>query len=110
MKAKYRKTGEIVDIICSSDCSPTQRSPIDWVSYVDSHGVEHVENLHYDFDFEQIEAENAHYQDVRERAAIAALQGILANTKLVDDLNSPGWNAARAVQHADELIKHLKME
>lgn len=71
MKAKYRKTGEIVDII---------------------------------------DAENAHYQDIRERAAIAALQGILANTKLVDNLDNPGWNAARAVQHADELIKYLKME
>ena len=110
MKAKYRKTGEIVDIICYGECSPTKRSPLDWVSYVDSHGVEHVENLHYYFDFENIEAENAHYQDIRERAAIAALQGILANTKLVDDFNNPGWNAARAVQHADELIKYLKME
>lgn len=71
MKAKFRKTGEIVDII---------------------------------------DTENAHYQDVRERAAIAALQGILANTKLVDNFDNPGWNAARAVQHADELIKYLKME
>lgn len=58
----------------------------------------------------EIVDENAHYQDIRERAAIAALQGILSNTKLVDDFNNPGWNAARAVQHADELIKYLKME
>lgn len=74
-------------------------------------GVEHLgEKLNYYWDFEPIEEDITHWQDVRERAAIAALQGILANTKLVDNLGKPGWNAARAVQHADELIKYLKIE
>lgn len=111
MKAKYRKTGEIVDIICYGDVSAIKRSSLDWINYIDSHGVEHLgEKLNYYWDFEPIEEDITHWQDVRERAAIAALQGILANTKLVDNLDKPGWNAARAVQHADELIKYLKME
>lgn len=114
MKARNRKTGEIVDIIFYSQLSAIERSSQDYVSYIDSKGVEHEkENLNYYWDFEEVDTQDKdsqHWQDVRERAAIAALQGILANTKLVDDLDNPGWNAARAVQHADELIKYLKEE
>lgn len=114
MKARNRKTGEAVDIIFYSQLSEAGRSSQDYVSYIDSNGVEHEkENLNYYWDFEPIDDtqdKEQHWQDIRECAAIAALQGILANTKLVDDFNDPGWNAARAVQHADKLIKHLKME
>ena len=47
MKAKIRKTGEIVDIICYNNCS-TIRSHQDSVSYIDSKGVEHDrESLNY---------------------------------------------------------------
>lgn len=114
MKARNRKTGEVVDIIFYSQLSEAGRSSQDYVSYIDSKGVEHEkESLNYYWDFEPIDNtqdEDTHWQDVRERAAIAALQGILANTNLVDDLDNPEWNAARAVQHADKLIKYLKEE
>lgn len=78
MKAKIRKTGEIVDVICFNNCS-TIRSYQDYVSYIDSKGIEHDrESLNYYWDFEPIETANdEHWQDVRERAAIAAMQGTI---------------------------------
>lgn len=78
MKARIRKTGEIVDVICSNHCS-TIRSHQDYVSYIDSKGIEHDrESLNYYWDFEPIEtATDEHWQDVRERAAIAAMQGTI---------------------------------
>lgn len=50
-----------------------------------------------------------YWQDVRERAAIAAMQGILANASLID----AGYNyrlcvAKDAVVYADALVKQLK--
>ena len=80
MKARIKKTGEIVDVICYGG-SPQRRSDaLDYVNYIDSQGVEHTEpnNLNYYWDFEPIEtANNDHWQDVRERAAIAAMQGTI---------------------------------
>lgn len=112
MKAKIRKTGEIVDVITYNQCS-TIRSSRDFVSYIDSKGVEHDrESLNYYWDFESIEADvinNEHWNDVRERVAIAALQGILS---LGEDAFS--YEGARdeiakaAVDVADSLIKELK--
>ena len=47
MKARIRKTGEIVDVIAHNHCS-TIRSSQDYVSYIDSNGVEHDrESLNY---------------------------------------------------------------
>lgn len=78
MKAKIRKTGEVVDIISFSNCS-TIRNHQDYVSYIDSKGVEHDrESLNFYWDFEPIETQtNEHWQDIRERAAIAAMQGAI---------------------------------
>lgn len=57
---------------------------------------------------EQI-ANDAHWQDVRERAAMAALQGILANASLVDMQYEYRITVAKAsVGYADELVKKLK--
>lgn len=42
MKKKFRKTGEIVDVISYNKYTTTKRnSELDWVSYIDSKGVEH---------------------------------------------------------------------
>lgn len=78
MKARIRKTGEIVDIICYNHFS-TIRSHQDYVSYIDSKGIEHDrESLNYYWDFEPIEINiDEHWQDIRERAAIAAMQGVI---------------------------------
>jgi len=53
MKARIRKTGEIVDIVCYT--GTTSRATGDTVSYIDSNGVEHYrENLNYFIDFEEV--------------------------------------------------------
>ena len=52
-KVKIKKTGEVVDVICFS-CN-TRRCKYDSVSYIDSKGIEHVEEpLNYYWDFEEI--------------------------------------------------------
>ena len=56
MKAKIRKTGEIVDIICYNQYS-TIRSHQDYVSYIDSKGIEHdreLLNYYWDFDLDSL--------------------------------------------------------
>ena len=53
---------------------------------------------------EQI-VDEAHWQDVRERAAIAAMQGLVSNiceSSVYDDI------ASEAVRYADKLVKQLK--
>ena len=103
MKAKIRKTGEIVDIICYNHYS-TIRSHQDYVSYIDSKGVEHDrESLNYYWDFEPFEtAEDEHWQDVRERAVIAALQGAVSRSHCIEHC------VKFAVDCADALIEKLK--
>ena len=76
MRAKNRKTGEIVNITSYKE---------DHLKYyihgVNSRGIEFGgEGNNFNEDFEFIENQDNHWQDVRERAAIAALQGLLANS------------------------------
>lgn len=103
MKAKIRKTGEIVDVICYNHCS-TIRSHQDYVSYIDSKGIEHDgESLNYYWDFEPFEtANNEHWQDVREKAAIAALQGAASRSHHIEHC------VKFAVDCADKLVEELK--
>ena len=115
MKVRNRKTGEIVDIIFYSQLSEAGRSSQDYVSYIDSNGVEHEkENLNYYWDFEPIDDtqdKEQHWQDVRERAAIAALQGLLANPELVwhnEDCEEKIFIVSRAIRYADDLVEKLK--
>jgi hypothetical protein len=125
MKAKIRKTGEIVDVI-SFNCS-TIRNSLDYVSYIDSKGVEHDrESLNFYWDFEPIETTtNEHWQDVRERAAIAAMQGaitilgssdrgafrdIVAEGFRGDKKTYPNEIAEFAVACAKSLVEELKKE
>lgn len=112
MKARNRKTGEIVDVIFYSQLSEAGRSSQDYVSYIDSKGVEHEkESLNYYWDFEPIDNtqdEDLHWQDVKERAAIAVLQGLLANPVLVKE---SGYDLALTAEcRADQLVERLKKE
>lgn len=112
MKTKIRKTGEIVDIICYN-CS-TIRSHQDYVSYIDTKGIEHDrESLNYYWDFEPIETDtDKNWQDVRERAAIAAMQGMLANPENIDDFGDYKWLkdviAHKVLFYSNALIEELK--
>lgn len=55
-----------------------------------------------------------HWQDVRERAAIAAMQGVLSNPEVTtDNIESDTYRnflVYRAIQTADVLVKKLKGE
>lgn len=109
MKAKIRKTGEIVDII-SYGGSPKYRSDaLDYVNYIDSQGVEHTEpnNLNYYWDFELVEnKENYDWDVLRNQAAIAAMQGVMTFFGSID--YNKDTIAKLAVEQADALIEKLK--
>ena len=109
MKAKIRKTGEIVDIICYGG-SPNYRSDVlDYVNYIDSQGVEHTEpnHLNYYWDFESIENEKDYNWDaLRNQAAIAAMQGVMNFFESIDF--NKDTIAKLAVEQADALIEQLK--
>lgn len=109
MKARIKKTGEIVDVICYNHCS-TIRSHQDYVSYINSKGIEHDrEPLNYYWDFEPIETGNEeHWQDVRERAAIAAMQCILPVIYRESDTFDEETVARHSVHYADALVEELK--
>lgn len=126
MKAKIRKTGEIVDIICYGGSPMWRSDALDYVNYIDSQGVEHTEpnHLNYYWDFEPVEmTTDKHWQDVRERAAIAAMQGALTilgsgNGTAFRDVVSEGYSGGQrtypkeiaefAVACADAVIEELK--
>lgn len=99
MKARIKKTGEIVNLadyaVITLDSHDSWGNPIEMKP-------EEVELI-------QEPNEDEHWQDVRERAAIAALQGLSANSGLVYDNTEEKINiAARAVIYANELVKQLK--
>lgn len=110
MKARIRKTGEIVEVITYSG-STTRNECIDKVSYIDSKGVEHDrETLNYYWDFEQLpdvkedNFPNTDWNQVRIEAAICAMQGIISTN--YDDTYKA--LAVHAVGYAEALVKELK--
>lgn len=109
MKAKIKKTGEIVDVICYGG-SPNRRSNVlDYVDYIDSQGVEHTEpnHLNYYLDFESIENEKDYdWGALRNQTAIAAMQGVMNFFGSID--YNKETIARLAVEQADALIAQLK--
>lgn len=114
MKKRLRKTGEIVDVIdfCCIELTK-ERNDKDWVSYIDSKGVEHhVEhglNIYWDFeDVEEVLNTDIDWEQVRIDASIAALKGFSSNphNQMVD---APIQKLSEwAVKAADALIAKLK--
>lgn len=107
MKAKIKKTGEIVDVTRNKHGF-----------YVDENRVGYTLN---DLDFGN--EENEHWQDVRERAAIAAMQGTITLLGSSDktayrDIIVEGFRGTKrtfpneiaefAVSCADALIEKLR--
>ena len=95
MKARIKKTGEIVNIAeyatITLDAHDSWGNPI--------------EMKPEDIEFIQETGEDEHWQDVRERASIAALNGLLSNPS--NDGSFEDF-AKVAVSCADALIKQLK--
>ena len=98
MKAKIKKTGEIVNIAeyakitleqCDSWGNPIEVKP------------EEIELI-------QEQTEDEHWQDVRERAAIAAMQGVMNFFGSID--YNKETIAKLAIEQADALIAELRKE
>lgn len=119
MKKRIRKTGEIVDVIdfCCIELIK-ERDDKDWVSYIDSKGVEHhVEHgLNIYWDFEDVEEEPAKEIDWKEidwkerRYCIAKdiMAAFLSNSNVAVHGYSAEEQASDAVLYADALIAELK--
>ena len=96
MKAKIKKTGEIVNLASYAtialDQSDSWGNPIE----LKPEEVELMPDV----------TEDEHWQDVRERAAIAAMQGMMSNSELIydkcDDI------ITRAIRYAHTLVEELK--
>lgn len=110
MKARIRKTGEIVDIISYSG-GTVRNNILDKVSYIDSKGVEHDrETLNFYWDFETItdEKENTSstidWNQARLQIALEMAKFVCKESRSINlkDL------AARCVMFADALIEELK--
>ena len=110
-KKTIRKTGEVVEVIASNNPEYGDRSGEDWVSYIDSNGVEHIkEHLNVQFDFKDDDTWQARMDKLLEEA-----KGIdpweqrryeLAKEFVTDGLA----DIDGAVAMADELIAELKKE
>lgn len=120
MKAKFRKTGEIVDIISYSG-NADRNDVLDCVSYIDSKGVEHSrEKLNLYWDFESIQetsiAPNIDWNQIEIQAAIGAMQamiqrgGIIPNMQYQYTLDADHHKvmAIEAALYARALVKELK--
>lgn len=100
MKARIKKTGEIVNI--------AEHATIE-LEMCDSYG-DPVCSAPEDIELIQEQSVDEHWQDVRERAAIAAMQGILY-APIVDGIDhnpSKEHIAELTVACADALVEELK--
>lgn len=99
MKARIKKTGEIVNIAEYAKIALDQ---------CDSWGNP-IEVKLEDVELIQEQTEDEHWQDIRERAAIAAMQGLSANPILFYNNSDEKINiTARAIRYANALIEKLK--
>lgn len=96
MKARIKKTGEIVNI--------AEYATIE-LEMCDSYGDPVCLNPE-DIELIQEPTEDKHWQDVRERTAIAAMQGVMNFFGSID--YNKETIAKLAVEQADALIEELK--
>lgn len=99
MKVKIKETGEIINI---AEYSKIQ------LECCDSWG-EPIEVKPEDVEFIQEQTEDEHWQDVRERAAIAAMRGMLSCGEGAFSYQGVTDEIAKvAVDYAESLIEQLK--
>ena len=112
MKKRLRKTGEIVDVINYS-APNLGREKDDYVSYIDSKGIEHVaeHGLNIHWDFEDVEEELTKEIDWEERRYCIAkdvMGAFLSNSYTYMWMAPAEEQASDAVLYADALIAELK--
>ena len=98
MKVKIRETGEIVNV------SEYAKIALD---ICDSWGNT-IELRPDEVELIQEPTEDEHWQDVRERAAIAAMQGVMSCYDTLEYKYEQNFVARLAVSQADALVEELK--
>ena len=101
MKARIKATGEIVNLADYAKITLDQ---------CDSWGNP-IEVKPEEVDLLPDITEDEHWQDVRERAAIAAMQGMLSNPKLISTGTLETYyniDVNKAINFADRLVQELK--
>ena len=83
---------------------------VEYVQLKNSYVITKADQMEFDTPVNSASTEEQHWQDVRERAAIAAMQGILCSPIVegVDPNPSQKRVAEMAVMQANLLIEHLK--
>lgn len=109
MKARIRKTGEIVDVIAfkSSEACPEK----DWVRYVDSEGLDIIQELNALEDLEVIdktEDKAVDWEQRRYEIAKEMMAAFLSNSNREVYEGAFKTQAEYAVAFADALIAKLK--
>lgn len=111
MKARIKKTGEIVEVYHE----PQHGTP----KMIYKESVLVNSRMWTEDELELLNGEYDHWQDVRERAAIAAMQGLISGTRTINALTESAKEdnitfyeqaAIQSVKLADELVKRLKGE
>ena len=123
MKKRIRKTGEIVDVISFNKYTNTARnSELDWVSYIDSKGMEHEHekrlNIYWDFeDVEEVLSTDIDWEQRRYEIAKTMMHAIYLDDGNAERADKSGLgfeykdfqgSAKEAVRFADALIAELK--
>lgn len=125
MKKRFRKTGEIVNVIAWYNLLEKERSSLDTVSYIDSKGNECVRvkglNLAWDFeDVEEVLSTDIDWEQRRYNTAkdvLTTIMGRIGYDPLVqctccglgEETSNPYTGIAQiSVQAADALISELK--
>ena len=111
-KQRIRKTGEVVEVIAYMG-NTDRNEYVDYVSYIDSKGVEHHrEQLNLFWDLEDAEPdENYPSQAYKERLQVAAMamQGILASHSIMASITIAAQTKAakQGIVMTDEEVSEL---
>ena len=108
MKAKFKKTGEIVTIVSFSG-NNTTRGELDYVDYIDSSGKRiYVNGLNYYFDFEEIDEFNNKEENTRLLIAKDIVCTLLNKQTDLNKEETIEEITDLALKYTDKLIKKWK--
>lgn len=114
MKYRLRKTDELVEIVAWETAEKGARNENDWVSYIDSSGVEHIKEhltLEWDFvidsPFEKI-ISGGFGSGLDKYDPWESRRYELVKEYVMRDLANDKVNADKAVAFADDIIAALK--
>jgi hypothetical protein len=105
MKARVIKTGKVIDVELHVDIKtegPPKPAKHILKLYIDSEGNQYAGK---DLDFINLYPD---WQAIKIQAAIAAMQGFIANTSFYADTAGPGTTAEWAEKYAEALVTKLQ--